>query len=77
MLAVYSDTFFLSDSIAEVSDFNHLSILLDLPIDVGFSRIDSRGAKDRIETEGPDFFERVRERYLIGEEFFPILASSV
>lgn len=42
-----------------------LTFLLDLPVEVGFSRIKSRGAKDRIESEGLDFFERVRERYLI------------
>lgn len=48
-----------------------LTLLLDLPVDVGFSRIDSRGAKDRIEKEGVDFFERVRERYLIRSKKFP------
>lgn len=48
-----------------------LTLLLDLSVDVGFSRIDSRGAKDRIENEGKDFFERVRERYLVRARKFP------
>lgn len=48
-----------------------LTLLMDLPVDVGFSRIASRDAKDRIEHEGKDFFERVRERYLIRARKFP------
>ena len=39
-------------------------LLLDAPVSVGLSRVDSRGAKDRIETEGLEFFKRVRESYL-------------
>jgi len=41
-----------------------LTILLDLPIEVGFERIKERGAKDRIEEEIKDFFRRVRQSYL-------------
>ena len=41
-----------------------LTFLLDAPISVGFSRVKSRGAKDRIETEGLEFFKRVGESYL-------------
>jgi dTMP kinase len=48
-----------------------VTILLDLPVETGFSRITSRGALDRIESEGKDFFERVRERYLIRSKKFP------
>ena len=48
-----------------------ITLLMDLPVDVGFSRITDRGAKDRIESEGKDFFERVRERYLIRARKFP------
>ncbi len=49
----------------------NITLLLDLPVDVGFSRLSGRGAKDRIESEGIDFFERVRERYLIRAGKFP------
>jgi len=48
-----------------------ITLLLDLPIEVSFERMISRGAKDRIESEGKDFFERVRERYLIRSKKFP------
>ncbi len=41
-----------------------LTVLLDAPVSVGLSRVTSRGAKDRIETEGLEFFERVRKTYL-------------
>ncbi|PMB54900.1 Thymidylate kinase [Coxiella-like endosymbiont] len=41
-----------------------LTFLLDAPISVGLSRVKSRGARDRIETEGLGFFKRVRESYL-------------
>lgn len=41
-----------------------LTILLDAPIAVGMQRIQSRGAKDRMEMEGVEFFERVRQAYL-------------
>ena len=48
-----------------------MTLLLDIPVDIGFSRLSLRGAKDRIESEGIDFFERVRERYLIRAGKFP------
>ncbi|OGO95632.1 MAG: dTMP kinase [Coxiella sp. RIFCSPHIGHO2_12_FULL_44_14] len=41
-----------------------ITILLDVPAAVGLARVTSRGAKDRIETEGVAFFERVRQTYL-------------
>lgn len=41
-----------------------VTILLDMPVEAAFNRVTSRGAKDRIEAEGMDFFERVREKYL-------------
>jgi dTMP kinase len=41
-----------------------LTLLLDTPVEIGLNRVTSRGAKDRIEAEGVEFFQRVRETYL-------------
>lgn len=40
-----------------------LTLLLDLPVHTGRSRIAGRTASDRIESENDAFFERVREAY--------------
>lgn len=42
----------------------NLTFLFDAPIEVGLKRINSRAAKDRIEKEQLEFFERVRSAYL-------------
>ena len=39
-----------------------LTILLDLPVEVGLARMNARGTPDRIEREGVAFFERGRGR---------------
>lgn len=39
------------------------TFLLDLPVEIGLERIAARGEKDRIEHEGVDFFQRVRQAY--------------
>jgi dTMP kinase len=41
-----------------------MTILFDLPVEVGAARAKNRGALDRIEQEGPEFFNRVRNGFL-------------
>ena len=41
-----------------------LTLIFDLPVDIGLSRAHARGALDRIEQESVDFFNRVRQGYL-------------
>lgn len=41
-----------------------LTLLLDLPVELGLSRAGRRSAPDRFEREQTEFFERVRQNYL-------------
>nr|WP_309296430.1 dTMP kinase [Kangiella sp. TOML190] len=48
-----------------------LTIMLDLPIEVGLARAEERGEKDRFESEQIEFFKRVRAGYLAIAEAEP------
>jgi dTMP kinase len=41
-----------------------LTLLFDLPIEIGLARAEARGRLDRFEQEGRSFFEAVRQTYL-------------
>lgn len=42
----------------------NLTLLFDIPVELGMQRVAGRGAADRFETESIRFFERVRNAYL-------------
>ena len=48
-----------------------LTLFLDVSVEVGLERIESRAAKDRIELEERAFFERVRSVFVSRSEAFP------
>ena len=41
-----------------------MTLLLDLPVETGMARIATRGQADRFESEGVEFFQRIRSSYL-------------
>jgi dTMP kinase len=48
-----------------------MTFLLDVPVEIGMKRIESRGEKDRIEQESLDFFNRVRNVYIERSKQYP------
>ncbi|SMN12606.1 Thymidylate kinase [Bathymodiolus heckerae thiotrophic gill symbiont] len=48
-----------------------MTLLLDVSVDIGMKRVESRGKKDRIEQEDFDFFNRVREAYITRSKQHP------
>jgi dTMP kinase len=48
-----------------------LTLLLDISVEIGMTRIEARAAKDRIELEERAFFERVRSVFINRSEAFP------
>ena len=48
-----------------------LTLVFDLPVEVGLARASARGRLDRFEQEGQAFFQKVREAYLKRAEAAP------
>ncbi len=48
-----------------------MTLLLDVPVDIGMKRVESRGKKDRIEWENLGFFNRVRDAYIARSQQYP------
>ncbi len=59
-----------TERIAQLEDFvqgelrPQLTLIFDLPVEIGLSRAAARGRLDRFEQEGRGFFEAVRQAYL-------------
>ncbi len=49
-----------------------VTLLFDLPIEVGMERARARGCLDRFERSGTEFFERVRQAYLAQAQAEPM-----
>ncbi|HVE44398.1 MAG TPA: dTMP kinase [Gammaproteobacteria bacterium] len=62
----------IMDKLVVSQCYPQLTLLLDLPVEVGFARAEKRShQKDRIEEEHRDFFTRVRKVYLKRAEQYP------
>lgn len=67
-----------SETVAVLEKFVHddlqpdLTLLFDMPIELGLQRVADRGHADRFETEALQFFERVRNTYLKRAAEFPV-----
>lgn len=48
-----------------------LTLVIDVPVDVGLERAGRRGEHERFEVEAMEFFQRVRESYLTRARRFP------
>lgn len=48
-----------------------LTVVLDVPVEIGMQRASQRGELDRFESERREFFDRVRHSYLQRAEEFP------
>ncbi len=48
-----------------------MTFILDVPVELGMSRVKNRGQLDRFEQEQHDFFERVRQTYLMRAQASP------
>ena len=65
------------DRIAKLEDWvlgdfqPDLTLLLDISVEIGMTRIEARAAKDRIELEERAFFEHVRSGFISRSETFP------
>ena len=53
------------ESLVVASTKPDLTLLLDVPVEVGIDRAKNRGSLDRFEQEQLDFFDRVRSTYLL------------
>lgn len=59
-----TETIALLENLVQKELRPNLTILLDLPVEVGLQRAAQRSDKDRFESEQVDFFQRVRSAYL-------------
>lgn len=66
-----------ADKVSQLEEFVQgslrpdLTLILDVPVDVGMTRVDIRGDRDRFESEQRQFFEDVRAAYLDLASEFP------